>query len=123
MCTYHKVFLKVTAAYALYASFFDEWKRSNEGSDWVIIVAFKKKFYDGKKVFHFFLFLYLQTKMWKVCGNNNITYRSKCHLMRDSCNTGFLISVKHEGPCRSWYIFIMLLDRKRVHIGNGKEVK
>ncbi|KAG5677818.1 hypothetical protein PVAND_007545 [Polypedilum vanderplanki] len=37
----------------------------------------------------------------KVCGNNNITYRSKCHLMRDSCNTGFAISVKHEGTCRS----------------------
>lgn len=32
--------------------FFDEWKRSNEGSDWVIIVAFKKKFYDG---FYFFI--------------------------------------------------------------------
>ncbi|KAL7047057.1 hypothetical protein ACKWTF_002776 [Chironomus riparius] len=43
----------------------------------------------------------VETKMRKVCGNNNITYRSKCHLMRDSCNTGFLISVKHEGPCRS----------------------
>jgi Kazal-type serine protease inhibitor domain len=35
----------------------------------------------------------------QVCGKNNITYHSWCHLMKDSCNTGFFIDIKHEGPC------------------------
>lgn len=55
----------------------------------------------------------------RVCGTNNITYHSLCHVRKDSCNTGFNIDVKHEGPCGSWYMLIMLLDHGSLHVGKG----
>lgn len=35
----------------------------------------------------------------KICGNNNHTYYSWCHMRRESCNTEFYIDVKHVGTC------------------------
>uniref|UniRef100_A0A8D8HRJ8 Follistatin n=2 Tax=Culex pipiens TaxID=7175 RepID=A0A8D8HRJ8_CULPI len=35
----------------------------------------------------------------KLCGTNNHTYHSWCHMQRDSCNTGFYIDVQHSGVC------------------------
>ncbi|KAL1399483.1 hypothetical protein pipiens_008178, partial [Culex pipiens pipiens] len=32
----------------------------------------------------------------KLCGTNNHTYHSWCHMQRDSCNTGFYIDVQHS---------------------------
>uniref|UniRef100_A0A182NJ99 Kazal-like domain-containing protein n=1 Tax=Anopheles dirus TaxID=7168 RepID=A0A182NJ99_9DIPT len=35
----------------------------------------------------------------KLCGTNNRTYHSWCHMQKDSCNTGFYIDVLHSGTC------------------------
>nr|XP_029725653.1 uncharacterized protein LOC109426918 isoform X2 [Aedes albopictus] len=35
----------------------------------------------------------------KLCGTNNHTYHSWCHMLRDSCNTGFYIDVQYNGVC------------------------
>uniref|UniRef100_A0A182QX14 Follistatin n=1 Tax=Anopheles farauti TaxID=69004 RepID=A0A182QX14_9DIPT len=35
----------------------------------------------------------------KLCGTNNRTYHSWCHMQKDSCNTGFYIDVLHSGSC------------------------
>lgn len=46
--------------------------------------------------------------------------------MKDSCNTGFFIEIKHEGPClaiSSWYIIILLLDSGLANSENGKIFK
>ncbi|XP_043232280.1 follistatin-A-like isoform X2 [Amphibalanus amphitrite] len=40
-------------------------------------------------------------KQIKVCGSNYVTYRSWCHLMKDSCATGLVIDVLHHGKCYS----------------------
>ena len=55
----------------------------------------------------------------QVCGKNNITYHSYCHMLKDSCNTGFNIDTKHTGRCSSWYIFFLLFDGGSAHISNG----
>jgi len=34
-----------------------------------------------------------------VCGSNNATYPSWCHLIQDSCMKGYLIETKHQGNC------------------------
>lgn len=69
-----------------------------------------------------FFYSFQGKKLDQVCGKNNITYHSWCHLMKDSCNTGFFIDLKHEGPCieSSWYIIVLLLEAPGpTHIGNG----
>lgn len=35
----------------------------------------------------------------KLCGTNNHTYHSWCHMLRDSCNTGFYIEAQYSGMC------------------------
>ncbi|XP_058466671.1 uncharacterized protein LOC131439544 isoform X2 [Malaya genurostris] len=35
----------------------------------------------------------------KLCGTNNHTYHSWCHMLKDSCNTGFYIDVQYNGVC------------------------
>ncbi|XP_058065913.1 uncharacterized protein LOC131215540 [Anopheles bellator] len=35
----------------------------------------------------------------KLCGTNNRTYHSRCHMLKDSCNTGFYIDVQYSGTC------------------------
>ncbi|XP_062541446.1 uncharacterized protein LOC134209478 isoform X2 [Armigeres subalbatus] len=42
--------------------------------------------------------LHQQTNI-KLCGTNNHTYHSWCHMLRDSCNTGFYIDVQYNGVC------------------------
>ncbi|KAJ1523879.1 hypothetical protein ONE63_010434 [Megalurothrips usitatus] len=34
-----------------------------------------------------------------VCGTNNRTYTSWCHMRRDACATGYVIDTRHPGPC------------------------
>lgn len=34
-----------------------------------------------------------------LCGNNNITYPSACHLRRATCHLGRSIGVRHYGSC------------------------
>lgn len=34
-----------------------------------------------------------------ICGSNNITYHSWCHMIKDSCATGFVIDTKFSGRC------------------------
>ncbi|KAH0625786.1 hypothetical protein JD844_034033 [Phrynosoma platyrhinos] len=34
-----------------------------------------------------------------ICGNNNITYPSTCHLRRATCFLGQSIGVQHYGSC------------------------
>uniref|UniRef100_A0A3F2YQ73 Kazal-like domain-containing protein n=2 Tax=Anopheles albimanus TaxID=7167 RepID=A0A3F2YQ73_ANOAL len=38
----------------------------------------------------------------KLCGTNNRTYHSRCHMLKDSCNTGFYIDVLHSGSCAAY---------------------
>ncbi|KAL5286000.1 SMOC1 family protein [Megaselia abdita] len=40
-----------------------------------------------------------QTRERPVCGTDDKTYPSRCHLLRIQC-TGHLVSVKHRGPCK-----------------------
>ncbi|XP_024085825.1 follistatin isoform X2 [Cimex lectularius] len=35
-----------------------------------------------------------------ICGTNNRTYISWCHMLKDSCSTGFLIETKFPGSCQ-----------------------
>ncbi|XP_055623892.1 uncharacterized protein LOC129767236 isoform X2 [Toxorhynchites rutilus septentrionalis] len=35
----------------------------------------------------------------KLCGTNNHTYHSWCHMLKDSCNTGFYIDAQYDGMC------------------------
>lgn len=37
----------------------------------------------------------------KICGVNNKSYHSWCQMMRDSCNTGYFIDIKHNGMCHN----------------------
>lgn len=34
-----------------------------------------------------------------ICGSNNRTYHSWCHMLKDSCATGYVIDTKHPGSC------------------------
>ncbi|XP_018322766.1 follistatin [Agrilus planipennis] len=34
-----------------------------------------------------------------ICGNNNKTYHSWCHMIQDSCAKGFVIETKYSGKC------------------------
>lgn len=34
-----------------------------------------------------------------LCGNNNVTYPSACHLRRATCHRGRSIGVRHYGSC------------------------
>lgn len=34
-----------------------------------------------------------------LCGNNNVTYPSACHLRRATCHLGRSIGVRHYGSC------------------------
>lgn len=36
-----------------------------------------------------------------ICGTNNSTYQSWCHMMQDSCSKGYVIETKHSGKCVS----------------------
>ncbi|XP_031634012.1 follistatin isoform X2 [Contarinia nasturtii] len=42
-----------------------------------------------------------QSAFIKICGTNNKSYHSWCHMMRDSCNTGYYIDIKHNGVCQN----------------------
>lgn len=39
-----------------------------------------------------------------ICGNDNITYPSACHLRRATCFLGRSIGVRHYGHCRSTFL-------------------
>lgn len=34
-----------------------------------------------------------------ICGTNNTTYHSWCHMMQDACTKGVLVETKHSGKC------------------------
>nr|CAD7427803.1 unnamed protein product [Timema monikensis] len=34
-----------------------------------------------------------------ICGTNNRTYHSWCHMLKDACATGYVIETKHSGSC------------------------
>ncbi|KAL1502140.1 hypothetical protein ABEB36_007329 [Hypothenemus hampei] len=36
-----------------------------------------------------------------VCGTNNNTYQTWCHMMQDACSKGYIIDTKHSGKCVS----------------------
>lgn len=36
-----------------------------------------------------------------ICGNDNVTYPSACHLRRATCFLGRSIGVRHYGHCNS----------------------
>lgn len=62
---------------------------------------------------NFLNLIWLQGKQQRrdqICGRNNITYNSYCHMIKDSCNTGYFIDVQHQGTCQSWYLLMMLFD-------------
>nr|XP_057929632.1 follistatin-related protein 3 isoform X2 [Doryrhamphus excisus] len=48
-----------------------------------------------------------------ICGNDNITYPSACHLRRATCFLGRSIGVRHYGHCNS--------PPRKVHIFDGNE--
>ncbi|KAG8303777.1 hypothetical protein J6590_002782 [Homalodisca vitripennis] len=35
----------------------------------------------------------------EVCGSNNRTYHSWCHMIKDSCATGYVIETQSSGHC------------------------
>ncbi|XP_043986030.1 follistatin-related protein 3 [Gambusia affinis] len=41
------------------------------------------------------------TSEQQICGNDNITYQSACHLRRATCFLGHSIGVRHYGHCNS----------------------
>lgn len=34
-----------------------------------------------------------------ICGSNNRTYHSWCHMLKDACATGYVIETKFPGMC------------------------
>ncbi|XP_019865608.2 follistatin [Aethina tumida] len=36
-----------------------------------------------------------------ICGTNNSTYPTWCHMMNDSCQRGYVIDTLHSGKCRA----------------------
>lgn len=36
-----------------------------------------------------------------LCATNNITYPSWCHIVKDACDTGFVLETRHAGPCNA----------------------
>lgn len=42
-----------------------------------------------------------------VCGTDNQTYPTRCHLLRAQC-AGHKVNLKHRGPCKG--IFIHLIE-------------
>ncbi|KAJ8979081.1 hypothetical protein NQ317_015070, partial [Molorchus minor] len=34
-----------------------------------------------------------------ICGTNNSTYHTWCHMMQDACRKGYVIDTKHSGKC------------------------
>ncbi|XP_077110428.1 follistatin-related protein 3 isoform X2 [Ranitomeya variabilis] len=47
---------------------------------------------------------------YNLCGNNNVTYPSACHLRRATCFLGRSIGVRHAGSCAVQSNFSMDLD-------------
>ncbi|POI24593.1 follistatin-related protein 3 [Gallus gallus] len=45
-----------------------------------------------------------------LCGNNNVTYPSACHLRRATCHLGRSIGVRHYGSCSASARFSMETD-------------
>lgn len=41
-----------------------------------------------------------------VCGTNNSTYQTWCHMMQDACSKGYVIDTKHSGKCVSFSISV-----------------
>lgn len=59
---------------------------------------------------HRFWFLFAQGQQSshiKICGTNSKSYHSWCQMMKDSCNTGFYIDVKHNGVCQKTHTTVM----------------
>lgn len=40
-----------------------------------------------------------ETKSRSVCGTDNQTYPTRCHLIRAQCS-GHKVNLKHRGPCK-----------------------
>lgn len=40
-----------------------------------------------------------ESKVRAVCGTDNQTYATRCHLMRAQC-AGHKVNLKHRGPCK-----------------------
>ncbi|CAH0551480.1 unnamed protein product [Brassicogethes aeneus] len=36
-----------------------------------------------------------------ICGTNNSTYHTWCHMMQDACQRGYVIDTMHNGKCRT----------------------
>lgn len=36
-----------------------------------------------------------------ICGTNNLTYDSWCHMIKDACDTGYVIETKFPGHCET----------------------
>ncbi|XP_018562154.1 follistatin isoform X2 [Anoplophora glabripennis] len=36
-----------------------------------------------------------------ICGTNNSTYHTWCHMMQDACQKGYVIDTKHSGKCKN----------------------
>ncbi|KRT85546.1 hypothetical protein AMK59_907, partial [Oryctes borbonicus] len=34
-----------------------------------------------------------------ICGSNNSTYQSWCHMMQDACSKGYVLETQHSGKC------------------------
>ncbi|KAF6217358.1 hypothetical protein GE061_001712 [Apolygus lucorum] len=56
-----------------------------------------------------------------VCGSNNRTYVSWCHMMKDACATGLVIETKYAGSCKSEgkYYSITHASNNEVHSGRA----
>lgn len=44
-----------------------------------------------------------ESKARAVCGTDNQTYPTRCHLIRAQC-AGNKVSLKHRGPCKGIFI-------------------
>lgn len=45
-----------------------------------------------------------------ICGTDNFTYSSECHLKRTACQNGVYIALKHAGPCRGTHDYHLLTN-------------
>ncbi|GLV43487.1 Follistatin [Carabus blaptoides fortunei] len=55
-----------------------------------------------------------------ICGTNNHTYHSWCHMLKDACATGYVIETKHSGTCEHHTPGVSLSASSNAVIGSNE---
>lgn len=57
-----------------------------------------------------------QAERKPLCSESGVTYKSRCHLKIDECNSGRRIRIKHRGSCKS-------AEGGKLTLGKGSKLK